>query len=270
MGKSKVSFESLIGRKSELRHLHMAVRNRQSQLIWGPSDAGKTFLIARMLAELPEGERRKCICWAGPASRRELLEHVIRGLYFAGDPLVHEKVRADRFTEANLTRWIDKQSALRLRGILFTATERGDYRLFLDHLSPVSHAITELLKQIVYRAKTPVYLTGRGRSQAEIGSAWSLYWTDEYRIHLGPMPENAARELVEICIRRFGLDSLDLGGFREDLLHLSGHLPGSIVKMCELAAEPRYHYGDQVKMRLLHVDYLLQGKRFSSPSSYAS
>ena len=91
-----------------------------------------------------------------------------------------------------------------------------------------------------------------------------LYWTDEYRIRLGPLSEAPARELVEICIQRFGLGSLDLEGFREDVLHLSGHLPGSIVKMCELAADPRYHYGDQVKLKLVHVDYLLQGNRFPS------
>ncbi|MFZ3363556.1 MAG: hypothetical protein WA153_08945, partial [Candidatus Acidiferrales bacterium] len=64
--------------------------------------------------------------------------------------------------------------------------------------------------------------------------------------------------------RKFGLSSLDLEGFREEVLRLSAHLPGSIVKMCELAAEPRYHYGDQVKVKLVHLDYLLQGSRFSA------
>jgi hypothetical protein len=261
--------ERLIGRETEMRHLRTALRKRRSQLIWGASHAGKTFLIAKIFAELPGSERRKCICWTGPASRRQLIEHLIQGLYLAGDPLVREKVHADKFDETLLTRWIGEQSALRLRGILFAAAEQGAYRFFLDHLAPCSHAIAELLKDIVYRTKTPVYLTGLGCSQAEIGFAWSLYWTDEYRIRLGPVSEAAAHELMEICIQKFGLDSLDLGSFRSDLLHLSGHLPGSIVKMCELAADPRYHYRDQVKMKLLHVDYLLQGNRFSSFPAYS-
>jgi hypothetical protein len=226
-------------------------------------------MIAKMLALLPESERRKCICRAGPASRRQLIEHLIGGLYLAGDPFVRKKVHTDRFSELTLARWIGEQSALRLRGILFTAAEQGDYLFFLDHLSPISHTIAQLLKEIVYRTKTPVYLTGQGYSQGEIGYAWSLYWTDEYRIRLGPVSDAAARELMEICIERFGLASLDLHGFREEVLHLSGHLPGSIVKMCELAANPRYHYGDQVKMKLLHVDYLLRGSRFSSSASYS-
>ncbi len=256
--------ERLIGRDVEIRTLRAALRNRQSQLIWGAADSGKTFLISKMLAELPENERRKCVCWSGPASRRQLVAHLIEGLYRAGDSLVRKKVHADGYTEATLARWVGSQSGLRLRGILFTAAAQGEYCFFLDHLPPVSHTLAQLLKQIMYRAKTPVYLTGQGYSQGEIGLAWSLYWTTEYRIHLGPVSDGAARELMEICVERFGLDSLDQSEFREDLLQLSGHLPGSIVKMCQLAADPRYHYGERIKLRLLHVDYLLRGNRFSS------
>lgn len=270
MRQANASFERLIGREKELRHLQSALRDGQSQLIWGSSHSGKTFLITKVLSELPENERRKCICWSGGASRRQLVEHLIRELYLVGDPVVRRKVQADCYNEATLSRWISQQSALRLRGILFTAAEQGDYRFFFDHLSPISHTLAQLLKEIVYRTKTPVYLTGPGYSQGDIGYAWSLYWTDKYRIQLGPVSEAAARELVEICIQRYGLASLDLSDFRDDLLRLSGYLPGSIVKMCELATNPRYHYGDQVKMKLLHVDYLLQGSRFSSAPSYSS
>lgn len=270
MGQANTVIERLIGRGSELHRLHSAFRKRQSQLIWGAWHSGKTFLIAKMLCELPESERRKCICCEGPAGRRQLIEHLVYGLYVAGDPVVRKKVQADRYNDETLSRWISEQSALRLRGILFTAAEQGDYYFFLDHLPPASHTLAQLLKEIVNRTKSPVYLTGQGHSQAEIGYAWSVYWTNEYRIRLGPISEAAARELMEVCIEKFGLSSLDLTGFRDDLLHFSGHLPGSIVKMCELAADPRYHYGDQVKMKLLHVDYLLLGGRFSSSASYAT
>jgi hypothetical protein len=262
MGQANTTLERLIGRESEMRRLQTALRKRQSQLIWGAMDAGKTLLIRKALSELSEGELRKCICWTGAASRRELVESLIRGLYLADDPLVRKKVHADGGTEATLTRWINEQSGLRLRGILFTAAEQGEYRFFIDHLPPASHTMAQLLKEIMYRTKTPIYLTGYGYSQGEIGYAWSLYWADEYRIRLGPLTDAPARQLVELCIQRFGLGSLELAGFREDVLHMSGHLPGSIVKMCELAADPRYHYGDQVKLKLVHVDYLLQGSRF--------
>ena len=87
----------------------------------------------------------------------------------------------------------------------------------------------------------------------------------------GPIgPARAARELLERCIERFALTSLDLDDFREEMLHLSGNLPGAIVKMCEMAANPRYHYGDRVKLKLVHVDYLLQSNRLSSATACLS
>src|SRR5712692_381374 len=107
-----------------------------------------------------------------------------------------------------------------------------------------------------------IYLAARGCAQEDIGYAWSLYWTKEHHIRLGPLTGGAAHDLLEICIHRFGLARLELEGFREEVLRLSGHLPGSIVKMCELAANPRYHYGDQIKIKLVHVDYLIR----TSPS----
>ena len=130
------------------------------------------------------------------------------------------------------------------------------------------HNMARLMKEIMYRCKTPVYLAARGYSQKEIGYAWSLFWNDGLRIHLGPLTERTARDLLEICIRNFGLDSLDLEGFRESILRVSGHLPGSIAKMCELASHARYHYGDQIKVKLVHVDYLMQANQANFDSMH--
>ncbi len=262
----RAELDVLVGRELEMRRLRTALRKRQSQLIWGAADSGKTFLIKKSILELPEHERRRCVYWTGPASRRQLVAHLIRELYLADDPLVRKKVHADGARSDAVSRWVNEQSSLRLRGILFTAAEQGEYRFFIDHLPLATQMMSHFMKEIVYRTKTPIYLTGHGCSQGELGGAWSLYWTDEFRIRLGPLPAGTARELLETCIRTFRLSSLDLEGFREQVLHLSGCLPGGIVKMCELAADPRYRYGDQIKIKLIHVDYLMQGNRAYSQS----
>ena len=121
--------------------------------------------------------------------------------------------------------------------------------------------MARLMKEIMYRCETPVYLIARGMSQQEIGYAWSLYWNDSLRLHLGALHEKHARELLELCIRDFGLNSLDLEDFREEVLRLSGLLPGSILKMSRLATDSRYHYGDRIKIKLVHVDYLMQSNQ---------
>ena len=253
--------EILVGRRQELRALRSAIQNRESRLVWGSMDAGKTALIKKAICELPDAERRKCIYWTGAASGRQLLSHFIGRLYELGDPFVRKKVHADGATETSLNRWLDKQTSLRLRGILFTASTQGDYRFFVDHFPSSTHNMARLMKEIMYRCKTPIYLAARDYLQREIGYAWSLYWNDAMRVHLGPLNERAARKLLEICIQGLGLHALDLEDFRDEILRLSGLVPGSIVKMCELAADSRYHYGDQIKIKLVHVDYLMQSSR---------
>jgi hypothetical protein len=260
--------ETLIGRKEELRELLAAIQQRASRLVWGPTDAGKTSLIKRAISEVSEAERRNCIYWAGAASGRQLLSHFVGRLYELGDLFVQKKVHADGATDNSLDRWLHKQTSLRLRGILFTASTQGDYRFFIDQFPPPTHNMARLMKEMMYRCKTPIYLTARDYSKSQIGYAWSLYWNDELRIHLGPLNERSARKLLETSISRFGLTSLDLEEFREDILRLSGHVPGSIVKMCEMAADSRYHYRDQIKIKLVHVDYLVQST--SSAMAYTS
>jgi hypothetical protein len=249
---------TLFGRKEEVRRLCAAIQHRESRLVYGPMDAGKTSLLQAAISGLNEPERRSCICLAGPATGRELTSGLLRGLYSAGDPFLRRKIQADGAASDSVDRWLVRQSALRLRGILFGACQRGAYRFFLDHFPAATHNLARLLKELMYRCRTPIYLAARGYAQSDLGYAWSLYWNDGLRIHLGPLPERAARELLENCIHEFGLDLLDLADFREEILRLSGHWPGSMVKMCELAASDRYHYGDQIKTKLVHVDYLLR------------
>src|ERR1700722_5398384 len=251
----------LIGRDGEMRRLRLALQERQSQLIWGPSGAGKTFLIERLRPGLPEAARRKCMYASAPTGGRDVVAQFIRGFYLAGDLFVRAKVHGDGAQAPALNRWIDAQTSMRLRGILFSAAGRGDYSLFIDHLPPPSPFMAHLIDELMYRCKTPVYFTAHGFSSREIGHAWSLYWCDRYRTQLGPLSESSARALLEICIQSFGLSSLDLQGFRTGILRLSGCLPGPIVKMCELATDPRYHYRSQIKMKLMHVDCLIQTSR---------
>jgi len=249
---------TLVGRREELRVLRVAIQKRESRLLWGSMDTGKTALVKTAISELPDAEQQKCVYWAGAASGRQLLSYFVGQLYEKGDSYVRRKVHADGASDASLHRWLSKQSSLRLRGILFTASASGDYRFFVDHFPAPTHNMTRLMKEIMYQCGTPVYLVARGISHQEIGYAWSLYWNDSLRLHLGPLRKKHARDLLELCIRDFGLNSLDLEDFREDVLRLSGLLPGSIVKMSKLAANSRYHYGDRIKIKLVHVDYLMQ------------
>ena len=250
--------EPLVGRENELRRLHEAIHKRESVLVWGPPDAGKTALTKQVITELGNESSRRIIYSTGASSPHELLRQLVRRLYDAGNSHVCVKVHGDGADSSTVEGWLKRQSSLRLRGILYRAAQQGHYWFFFDHFAPATHVMAKMMKELIWRCRTPVYLAARGCAQEDIGYAWSLYWTKEHHIRLGPLTGGAAHDLLEICIHRFGLARLELEGFREEVLRLSGHLPGSIVKMCELAANPRYHYGDQIKIKLVRVDYLIR------------
>ncbi len=71
-----------------------------------------------------------------------------------------------------------------------------------------------------------------------------------------------AAELLEACLKRLGLSRFDLEEFRKKVLELSGGVPGAMVKMCELSADPRYQNGSRIKTKLVHIDYLMSGQLF--------
>ena len=256
--KESATLEILIGREDELRALQESIQKRESRLIWGPMDSGKTFLIETAISSLPDAERRNCIYWAGAAGRKQLLSYFVGQLYGLGAPFVRKRIHADGAAEATLTRWLRKQTSARLRGILFTALLQGHYRFFIDHFPAMNHSMAQLMKEIMYRCRTPIYLTARDCSQKGIGSAWSLFWNDGLRLPVNSLNERAAQKLLDVCLRCFRLESFDSKELRGDLLRLSGNIPGSIVKMCELAAATKYHSGDRIKSTLVHADYLMR------------
>ncbi len=242
----------LIGRGEQRRRLLRAMRDGRSLLIWGPADSGKTALVKNVIANLPGIVRRKCIYWDGPAGVKQLAGGLVGRLCEIG------AVRRNGVTSGFGEGWLRKYSCGRLKLILFEAVRADRYCIFLDHMSEPTQPMARFLKEIIWRGSTPVFLLARGKTRAEIGPAWSIYFAPEYQLRMDPVSNSAAKRLLAVCIDRFGLDALHLADFREELLRLSGGLPGAVVKMCELAAERRYHFGNRVKMRLVHVEYRMR------------
>ncbi len=84
--------EPLVGRENELRRLHEAIHKRESVLVWGPPDAGKTALTKQVIAELGKESSRRIIYSTGAASPHELLRQLVRRLYDADNSHVCVKV----------------------------------------------------------------------------------------------------------------------------------------------------------------------------------
>jgi hypothetical protein len=245
----------LVGRQGELARLQEAIHKRNSLLIWGEPGSGKSALVARVISQLPEVIASRCICARANGSPQDILRSITEGL--EDDPLLRAKFLADTRQNPSFSRWVRAQTSLRLRGLLYRAAGEGKYWIFLEDLGALDHLAARIVKELIWNRKTPVYAIATGCNCADFGHAASLYWNEQQWLHVGGLPPAEARELLELCIKRFGLSRFNLEGFREDILTFSGMMPGAIVRMCASARDSRYHFEGRIKTKLLHIDYLL-------------
>jgi len=260
-----------VDRESEARRLEQAIRSRHSLMICGPAGIGKTTLALKVIAGLPSGLLPRCLYLKSIKDLQDLLRQLIRMLYEARDTRLRQQLHSEGVSAITFEKWLKTLSSSRLRGALNRTVEQGDYRVFLDHLPPLTHAVAKVIKELFWMRNTPVYLLVRDEMEQHIYQFYNFfYWGDRERLTLRPLPAEATAQLLESSIELFGLNRLDLSGFREEILELSKHTPGAIVKMCALAGDPRYQYGSRIKIKSVYIDYLMSGHNLGSPATIRS
>ena len=254
-------------RERESHRIEEAFREKESMMISGPADIGKTALMLNVIRNLPGDLAGKCLYLAGFKDLQNLLRNLIKVLHEARSPGLRQQLKAEGVSSVNFEIWLKTLPSARLKGILYRAAQSGDYRVILDHVPLLTHARAKIIKELFWMRDTPVYLLMRDDQEFRIAQfARFFYWSDRQCLTLGPLPEISACELLEACIKKFHLSRFDLEGFRDEVLDLSGGVPGAIVKMCALAADPRYQYGSYIKTKLIHIDYLVSGSSMVPPA----
>lgn len=250
-----------LDRERESRRIEEALREKTSMMICGPAGVGKTALTLNVLRCLPAKLACRCIYLQGFKDLQDLLQRLIQALYNRRDSTLRQQLHAEGVTVLSFEGWLKTLSSSRLRGTLYRIVERGEYRVILDHPPPLSHAIAKVIKELFWMRNTPVYLlVGDTKGNRLDQCARFFYWGPRERMTVPPLSVEKATELLEACIERFGLSTFDLEEFRGEVLDLGRGIPGAIVKMCELAADPRYHFGSRIKTKLVHIDYLMSGE----------
>jgi AAA+ ATPase superfamily predicted ATPase len=260
-----------VDRETEARRLDEAIRKRKSLMICGPAGIGKSTLVSKVIHRLPPDLAARCLYLRGMKDLQDLLRQLIRGLYDLKDPNLRKQLHAEGISVSNFDAWLKSLSSSRMKGTLYRAVEGGDYRVFLDHLPPLTRAVAKVIKELFWMRNTPVYLLIRDELEQHLYQFYNFfYWGDRERLVLQPLPAEAAAELLESCIEWFGLAPFDLSNFREEVLELSKQIPGAIVKMCMLAADPRYQFESRIKIKSVYIDYLMSGHNLSFPGARLS
>ncbi len=253
-----------LGREKEIRRLEEAIHVRHGLMITGPEGIGKTALVSKVVDGLSSAIRERCIYVSSVKDLQDLLRQLIRSLFDAGDMGLRRELHAAGVSRPGLDKWFKGLSTSRLRGTLYRTVQGNNYRIFLDHFPPLTRGMARVVKELSWMRGVPVYLVPKQPAALIAGAASHFfYWGEGEQLNLGPLPAPAARELLEACIQRYDLDKLDLEGFREEVLDLSRSVPGAIVTMCELAANPRYQYASRVKTKSAYITYLMRGHNLS-------
>jgi hypothetical protein len=251
----------LVDRKSEALRLRDAVSKRESLLISGPAGIGKTALVLKVLSELPSAMARHCFYLSGVEGVQPLLRWLLQRLYESEDTTLRRQLHVEGIRGNTFKSWLKHQHTSRLKGAIYRSMEKGNYWVFLDHLPPLTHAEAKIVRELVWMRKTPVFLLARGPTEMDVGHVGNVYWGSRRQLCLDPLPEQAGRELLERCTRKFTLGNLELEEFRKEALRLSGSVPGTIVRMCHLAQAPEYRFGSRLKTKLIHIDCLMSSVR---------
>ena len=249
-----------VDRENEARRLEESILKREGRVISGPAGIGKTALVLKAIGGLPAELARHCLYVVTFKDLQGLLRQLVSSLYESKDPNLRQQLHLEGVTNLNFEPWLRALSSGRLKATLFRTVERGDYRVFLDHLPPLTRAVAKVIKELFWMRNTPVYLLVQNELAQHLYNFYSFfYWGDRERLTLQPLPGAAAAELLKSCIERFGLSRLELEDFRDEVLELSKRVPGAIVKMCSLAADPRYQYESGIKIKSVYIDYLMSG-----------
>jgi AAA+ ATPase superfamily predicted ATPase len=257
-----------VDREKECDRLREAILAGQSLMISGPRGAGKTALVLKTISEVSPVAEIRCLYVPKVKDLQDLLRSIIRTLYEAEDIRLRRELHAAGVSSATFDHWLRNLAANRLRGTLYRAIDAAGYRVFLDHVTHLTPAIARVAKQLFGMRQTPVYVIFSEEPEARLVSHF-FYWGEREILRLAPLPISAARTLLEDSIHRFDLARLDLEGFREQVLEVSQLLPGAIIAMCELASKPQYQFESRIKVKLVHIDYLMRGNTGKPKRDYS-
>jgi hypothetical protein len=218
----------LAGRRNEVQELAAALRTRQSRLITGPPGMGKTRLLAEAVSECAA----PYLLIRGPRVLHDLL------VQLAG-------MLACRVTGA---------TSMSLKPAVLESLKHQPRAVFLEDVVEADPRMYRFLQAIYHSPGNCLIVTARSRES--LGYLRRLLWDPREEIHLQPIQRTEAAGLFAAAVAAYKLDSLDLDGFRSQVLRSARGNPGQIVAMCRLAVRPEYRQGRHVKFLPLRMDVL--------------
>jgi hypothetical protein len=217
----------LIGRHSEIDRLRKSILQRESLLVLGPAGSGKTALVREVVDE-------DIVHLRYSSTLHDLLTDLARALFQSERP--------------------GRQTSVHLKGLLYMALETAPRVIILDGIDRASFPIYRFIQRL-YFVKGMAFVA-TARDAICLGALGRLFWDPRATLHLEPLNHSDSMRLFDRAADQFGIRNLDVQEFREKVLESARGIPGQIVEMCRMAANPMYVSGRHIKFAPLRIDAL--------------
>ena len=127
-----------VDREIEIRRVNEAVRERKNLVICGPAGIGKTALVSQVISRLAAESELCCLYLPAMKDLQDMLRQLIRLLYDEQDPNLRRELHAEGISVLSFDAWLKRLSSNAMKGLLYRTVEQGDYRVFLDHIPPLT------------------------------------------------------------------------------------------------------------------------------------
>lgn len=231
------AMSEIFGRNTELTELAQRFETRHSFVLWGPAGAGKTLLIRNLLPRFPQ-----VIYCPESENRGTAFIHLWKAL-------ISLQTRASAKSSPH--------TATAARGRVMQALAQGGYTIILDHLHCPSRMFANEIRNIQCLRDTQIIAVARSAHMEELGYLHGLYPERRERYELRNFEPEMAEAFLDRLVKSRGLEADNLLDFQERALHASKGNPGTLARLVELAADPRYRGENGIKFSPLYIDYCL-------------
>lgn len=234
----------LIGRVTELAQLEAVLCNRKPLLILGHAGIGKSALVETAAAAIPgPAAPVRITC---PAHPHELLASLAGALLQAGHRTLGAGLRCSPES-------INRQTSMRLRGVLWSALAAEPRSLILEDVHGSSEPVYRFLRPLYYTPGMSIVVTSTALER--LGFLSRLFWDPRERLDLKRLRDHDAQRLARLAADRFPLPpEIDRGDLERRVLECAAGNPGRIIAMYRMAGDSRYHSGAYVKFGLMQID----------------
>ena len=233
----------IFDRSVELDGLRNRVAGGRSFLFHGPTGVGKTLLLSAVCSEFSR------VLWSAQTQTPQALyKNLADALLLARDPRLVKACPAG-------ASFLQKKSAIALKGIVREALRDSQYVVVLDHLVRPSQLLAAGVRELIIDCSVPVIAVSRSDHMEDAGFLLPMFPDRSERCALRNFNADTAKLFAAWSAREEGLTSGNLAQFLDSVVAYGEGNPGAIRKMIRMAREPQYSCGGQIKSAPLYIDY---------------